>query len=1101
MTIKDIEIRIETPTGQLFFPDYTTLTLSPLLNDMGGISFTAQANAKNFQYLYDQLDAGLDVPFSTYIDGVAHPELDFYVTDMDGDDIVEGSDWTFTGVTNEYRLTDAVTIPRNTIVPAEPRTYTVVVGDTLLTVMEHLYDPPLVETQYEELRANNPTIASVHGNKTSMTPYAGTVLTVPAGSSGTTTITAEARFDNATPGEIFKFYMDECTDRETLTDITYLSFNDTVDSNLIPWARTISIGVSPGLNYLDLLKALVQLQLIDFQMVGKDIRLYNYGSLSEDLTVGNDPLIFRKGRDLVDSPRKLTVRDSGNSIIMAGDNGVYSIQTDNSNVATRGRQVERYQSQGGITDQAVLDALAQQQLPLTTAPTLEKTNGLSFADKSKQPLEDFNTGDWVFTDVGNGLERYRVKQYTLSVDNNKTVTGSVTLNDLIADREQQIIESINGITQGTTILGTSTQDPATDDGKTPAAPSGLGANSLVYTKPDGTYAAIVSAVWDAVTTNDDGSFADDIDHYLVSYELTTLSAGLINFAGTPSDTSINISDLPTATNIKIYVAAVDNMGNTSVESTVTILIGHDDVAPNTPASPVCDNYLGLVRAYWNGKDSAGAAMPLDFDHIEVHWSTSSSFVPSTATLTDSFSGPGYTYKDTGGVYGSTFFCKFIAVDQAGNKSAATPSGIGAVADQVVSADILDGAVGTAKLADLAVVNAKIGNLAVNDAKIGSMSAGKITAGTMSADVIVGGRIATALSGARCLFDATGVHLYNSAGTLMVDINTSGNATFTGQFATGTTGDYIKITTDGIVHFYKTSTEVGRILPCIVQANLGFVSADAPTVVYGDELNTATKIQSNDFNGLAFSHYDTTIVIAGTPTHVVGDFVVLNATRSTSSEGSHLDMDATTTCHLGGSAIALNMEVYGTAGTATFDFYGDSSLQFGRGSPNFGPSIDLYSEGSGGIRLSAATTDFYVRFIDAFGSGAYTALKASAFTVVSTAEFKAKVTQYKDDPMAVIAATPVFKYRRKRPAGEIPERPQHPIPSTRLLKHSTKAKKSNEWIDSHESLGLVVEDAHPSLIVPGGDDGADGVDIYHMASLLWAAAQKFDQRLTELEKKS
>lgn len=99
------------------------------------------------------------------------------------------------------------------------------------------------------------------------------------------------------------------------------------------------------------------------------------------------------------------------------------------------------------------------------------------------------------------------------------------------------------------------------------------------------------------------------------------------------------------------------------------------------------------------------------------------------------------------------------------------------ADRMVAATI-DAASGI--LADAVITTAKIAALAVTDAKINDLAVGKLTAGTLSAAVILSGSIKTATTGARVEIDGSGVRLYDSGGTAVVNLNAStGSGTFAG----------------------------------------------------------------------------------------------------------------------------------------------------------------------------------------------------------------------------------------------------------------------------------------------------------------------------------
>jgi hypothetical protein len=220
---------------------------------------------------------------------------------------------------------------------------------------------------------------------------------------------------------------------------------------------------------------------------------------------------------------------------------------------------------------------------------------------------------------------------------------------------------------------------------------------------------------------------------------------------------------------------------------------------------------------WDGLGSAGETMPIDFSHVEVHMSTSSGFTPTDATMVDRLHAAGkMPVADL--PYGVEHFFRLVAVDRTAptpNKSA--PSGTAsATPGQVVSDDVFDGAIGSAKLADLAVTTAKIADLAVNNAKIGDLSVGKLTAGTFSTTMTLSGIIRTASTGARVQIDGAGVRLYNSADQLRVELRTvDGSAMVTGEYRSALSGTRFVINAAGVnpdeMRFYPSSgSQYGKL---------------------------------------------------------------------------------------------------------------------------------------------------------------------------------------------------------------------------------------------------------------------------------------------------
>lgn len=127
--------------------------------------------------------------------------------------------------------------------------------------------------------------------------------------------------------------------------------------------------------------------------------------------------------------------------------------------------------------------------------------------------------------------------------------------------------------------------------------------------------------------------------------------------------------------------------------------------PPQPTVPLLTSVLGGITASWDGLFDGGAALPLDWQRIEVHASTTDGFTPAPETLHGTIETPqGLTVVVS---TSEPVYVRLLARSTSGTPS--TPSGqagpLGPA--QVVADDILDGIVTTVKLADEAVTAAKV----------------------------------------------------------------------------------------------------------------------------------------------------------------------------------------------------------------------------------------------------------------------------------------------------------------------------------------------------------------------------------------------------------
>lgn len=632
----------------------------------------------------------------------------------------------------------------------------------------------------------------------------------------------DAVFSGATAGEIVGTLVARAQNRGAITSIGADTFSTSVDSQGVAWSKIATVSISPGNTVLDVLGELVKLGMCDWTVSGRELYLFEPGTFGQDLTTADPPVILHGGRDLVDAPRQHSVLDAATALYVAGDEGLYTSEVSAAAEARRGRRIEAYDSNSNISDSGTLQAYAEAKLARLVDGTLQITHGLAFAGDGPLPLMNFKLFDWLWSDTGQGLERLQVAQWVVSCDETGQLSGSVTLNDLIAARDVQLSRRIEQIAGGSTVVGTSQPAAGGPDTVAPAAPTGLVASSDAYQDSEGTTRAQVTASWSAVTTDSDGTVCDDLSHYLVRWHYTNqqLPNGYTT-AGRSGDTSLSFSPVLTGEGVQLQVAAADDDGNTSAWSdSYTLVTATDTVAPPVPSTPAVQPYLGTLKVYWDGLGAQGQAMPDDFKYTQVHASTTSGFTPGESTRVDQLAAAG-TSVLTALEYGVAVYVRLVSEDRVGNTSApsdqasGTPQQVATVdigdaaviGDKIASgeidtrviadfavkeAKIADLAVSTAKIADLAVDTAKIANLAVNNAKISDLNVGKLTAGIMTADVTISGRIKTSADAPRVELDDTGLRRYDTNGDVAVEVSED-NVYVHGQITTGDlNGSHIEI---------------------------------------------------------------------------------------------------------------------------------------------------------------------------------------------------------------------------------------------------------------------------------------------------------------------
>jgi hypothetical protein len=447
---------IDPQTGRgIPLPSRQKLDLSPLRNSGGSIALDYPADGENFAVLRDALTNKRDVEVEVWFSGSSLGAKRGYLQEAAGDDIAEDGVWSFSGGFLGIRMDEAVVLPQ---------------------------DPgPLVPDDDDD-----PT-NDKHANEK-----------------------RELIFNAATPGTVMATAMEQAHEHGWLTDIVY-DFTAAADSDGVPWPQVMTTKFSPGATYGQLLDRLNVLGLAEWDVVWdgahRVLKLWVPEGRGEDLTVLDPPVVLRHGQNLLDAPKKWSVRETGTDVLVAGADGLYDEASDPAAVLQRGRRIARFISANNLADAQAVTAHAINQLPVITEPTYEVTHGIGFVSGQPRPLVSYDIGDWVLSESGGTQERLRVVQWTLTEEKDQGLSGTVTLNDTVTDWVVRLKAQLEAITSGETVVGTSTPPSGSlSDITPPAAPEGLTASSIAYQDPAHTNTlASVTVGWLPVRFNADGS--------------------------------------------------------------------------------------------------------------------------------------------------------------------------------------------------------------------------------------------------------------------------------------------------------------------------------------------------------------------------------------------------------------------------------------------------------------------------------------------------------------------------------------------------------------------------------------------------------------------
>lgn len=497
---------------------------------------------------------------------------------------------------------------------------------------------------------------------------------------GSTTKAAPSTFTNATPGTIMATLLLRAQTRGTSTLINYSSFTSSVDSAGNAWAKVLTIEYETGVGVLQVLQNLIEQGVVEVRFDKRQLHLYNPGGIGTDRTVQAVPIVLRKGRDIKEAPVKRSTRDLANVTLVGGDDDVLVQRTDATSLAARRRR-ETFVSQGGVTDTGTLAIVGDTQLSYRADRKVQKTVGLQYTPESPKPWSAYFNGDYVWADVNNYLEKFRVRQIILTQGVTEAETElTVVLNDRLAEREITQARAITGITGGAT-LGGGNSVPAdnsqTTDTLAPAAPSAPTLSSTAYLDADGKTQAQMSISWAAVTTNSDATACTDLAGYEVQVART--SGQWTPLGRTEAAVTVAYAS-PFSPGITAYarVRAFDTNGNAGAwSSAASITTATDNTPPPIPSTPTIDvtTFPGTIRVIWDGLGQSGEnftnALYNDFDRVEVHASLVNGFTPTSATRIDTLrSRLGGVSSFSSSPLGPTYI-KLVSVDNLGNTSAAS----------------------------------------------------------------------------------------------------------------------------------------------------------------------------------------------------------------------------------------------------------------------------------------------------------------------------------------------------------------------------------------------------------------------------------------------
>lgn len=927
-------------------------------------------------------------------------------------------------------------------------------------------------------------------------------------------------FAGATPGEILATLIDRAHARGAIPHIGY-DFTAELDSAGNPWPMTYSKTYDLG---QDLLKILTDMDTdgwADFRMAGFTLQMYarDAGPLAAD----RPDVVLRLGQGVTSGPRKRSRTPIRSTILANGVQGTLIEESDAATAARYGRR-EGYEGRDGVSDYGTLDAVTQTSLRRQTSESEAITLQLHPSVVAAIPGGMPAPGCYVRYDQRRlsptELEPMRIQSVAWDYGEGSPQV-SVELNDMWVDNDVRMARRLDALLNGSSANDRVPQTPYQDDGVAPATPTGFSLVSVPYIDDNGVTQAQVTANWLAPTVDVNGSALDDLDGYRIEWTQPEVNPG--SHYVTPPGTQQIVAWSPVVPGAQLQgrIAAVDRFSNWSPWSDwVTITTGADETPPAKPSTPQVDNWVGLLRSYWDG-GFLGGIRPSDFASLEVHVSSVSGFTPDpgpNGTLIGTLFAAGYAFADT--PYGATRFVRFVAVDVSGNRSEASDQASGATG-QVVSADVFDGAIGSAKLADLAVINAKIGDLAVNNAKIGDLDVGKLTAGVLNAAVTISGTISTAADpniNGGVQINGLGIYAWdgvNPAPFVSIDKN---GATITGGFRTGIGGRRVELgltsSTTARLDFFAPNGGNGFVQSYTEQTPGGLESLQVGMIIPGQDTLTAghlwqgwNRLNINSqawWNAHAWRHevhFTTNPQNGGSG----GGFfeIIQDPDWTGTTTGVSITRFAVGTGGLDYWGTQPNQSHFGIGndGTVNIDFTGDTgTFVMIPGGGGASGQLQMFTPGGYGALLRSYVSGTSVAIeARSWDGGSYVTMRANDFSAQSDARGKREIRDAAGEVgsfVEQVLGTRVRKYVREQTTRRAE------LDKTGRLDRDGRGTRPPRVVAEHPNtvaeIGLIAQEA-PAQIVHGDEASGFAISLYQMTALLWGAVRELAERLDEVEK--
>lgn len=416
------------------------------------------------------------------------------------------------------------------------------------------------------------------------------------------------KFNSRNAGEILRTVWDAAVKRGWGAGLT-LDVSTSNDSAGQGWAFQTTIAFDPSVSIKSILDTLMNMGMIDYRWRGRTLQVYNADSA---LKRENTDVVWRLGAGTSSAPEKLDWSQLCTHVLVKGDEG-RTWTFPNPEAPAGMPRTEKVVSAGGVALEATARRVADLTLKTGATPAAEVKREWEADDLQWLPFEDYGLGDWIRVERGNGLERMRVTQISISVTENGRCQGHTTFGTMLDDVLSRLAKRQKGVLGAVNSDGKNPRPETPNNKNAPAAPQGLIVTSAAVIGAQGDAEAVATIQWQAVST-DTAGVAVDVTGYDISVREVPFQAGRLN---TSKDTTGEVSGLIPGKKYAFSVRAVtrETLGVWSPEIIETMAT--DVTPPPVPPPPRLSQTLGVLNVGWLMLGANGEGMPADFAGAEV----------------------------------------------------------------------------------------------------------------------------------------------------------------------------------------------------------------------------------------------------------------------------------------------------------------------------------------------------------------------------------------------------------------------------------------------------------------------------------------------------